>query len=395
MSPDPASTDPASTASGGARRAEAGTQADTPLRVTTLETFFDLVFAFTLTQLTVVLDHGPGGLGRVLLMFGLLWWMYEGYAWLTNARPPVHTTERLLLLVAMAGFLIVGLAIPRGFGADGLALGLGYLLVVLVHAALYHEVNGNILRVAPFNIASAVLVTIAGAAGGPARYPLWAAALAIQLGSPLIVHPRGRFTLHPGHLSERHSALLIVALGESVAAISIGAAHSGATPRLVLSSVLGLALYAALWWIILGGGDAERIEAVLTAAPSERRTALALSALFYCNVPLLLGLVGMGAGVAQAVAGRQASLVYAIVLAGGAALFLAGVAAVRFLLGTGAIWFRAGGAAVALATTAAGALVSLNVQVGLLTVVLTVMLLAEWRWCRDLPKRRGALRGTG
>jgi len=77
-----------------------------PLRVTTLELFFDAVFAFTLTQLTALLAghlSRPGasqlltGIAQVVLVFGLLWWMYEGYAWLTNAPPPVHTAERLLL----------------------------------------------------------------------------------------------------------------------------------------------------------------------------------------------------------------------------------------------------------------------------------------------------------
>jgi low temperature requirement protein LtrA len=124
--------------------------ADVPLRVTTLELFFDLVFAFTLTQLTAVaIGLRAVAMGQVLLVFGLLWWMYEGYAWLTNTRPPVHAAERLLLLVGMAGFLVVGLTIPRGFGADGVALGLGYLVVVLVHAVLYYRVNANIVLVAP------------------------------------------------------------------------------------------------------------------------------------------------------------------------------------------------------------------------------------------------------
>jgi low temperature requirement protein LtrA len=361
-----------------------------PLRVTTLELFFDLVFAFTLTQLTTVLTGGLSvvSVGRVLLVFGLLWWMYEGYAWLTNARPPVHASERILLLVGMAGFLIVGLAIPRGFGHDGVELGLGYLVVVVVHACLFYQVNAHIVRVAPFNIASALLVTIAGLAGGPARYPLWAAALAIQLGSPLIVHPGRRFELQPGHLAERHSALLIVALGESVAAIGIGAAAlaghpADASARLVISSVLGLALAAALWWTIFGGDDEERTRITLSAATSERRTALALSALFYGNVPVLLGLVAMAAGVQEAIAnaaqptaGHPAA---AAVLGAGAALFLAGDAAVRGLLRTGSIRWRAAGAAAALATAAVGAVAGLDAQLGVLTVVLVAMLLAEQR----------------
>jgi low temperature requirement protein LtrA len=380
-------------------RTDGGAQA--PLRVTTLELFFDLVFAFTLTQLTAVLDAGlsvgpvsvrpvsvgpvsvgtvgVGTVGRVLLVFGLLWWMYEGYAWLTNAMPPVHAAERILLLVA----------IPGGFGRDGVLLGLGYLLVVVVHACLYFRVNANIVRVAPFNLASALLVTIAGLAGGAARYPLWVAALAIQLGSPLVVHPRNLFELRPAHLSERHSALLIVALGESVAAIGIGAAAlaglpAGAGARLVASAVLGLALAAALWWIIFGGDDEERVEQVLTAATSERRTSLALAALFYGNAPVLLGLVAMAAGVQQAIAhsGRPAAgdPAAAAVLAAGAALFLAGDAAIRRQLRTGSIRMRVAGAAAALATTAAGAFAGLNVQLALLTAILVAMLLAERRW---------------
>jgi low temperature requirement protein LtrA len=153
-------------------------QAEPPLRVSTLEIFFDLVFAFTLTQLTSVLAANVSWptIGKVLLIFGLLWWMYGAYAWLTNTRPPVHAAERIGLLAGMEGFLVVGIAIPHGFGSYGLALGLGYLLVVVVHAFLYYRVNTNIIRVAPFNIASALLVIIAGllaGQGGRADWPTY------------------------------------------------------------------------------------------------------------------------------------------------------------------------------------------------------------------------------
>ena len=126
---------------------------DQPLRVSTLELFFDLVFVFTITQLTDMLSRNlaPGGALRVLLVFGVLWWMYAGYAWLTNARTPNQLPERLLMLLGMAGFLIIGLSIPHAFDRRGeaVALGLGYLLVVAVHGALYLRVNRNILRCGP------------------------------------------------------------------------------------------------------------------------------------------------------------------------------------------------------------------------------------------------------
>jgi low temperature requirement protein LtrA len=367
-----------------------------PLRVTTLELFFDLVFAFTLTQLATLLARGftAADVARVLLIFGLLWWMYEGYAWLTNARPPVHTAERLLLLVGMAGFLTIGLAIPDGFGGSSLALGLGYLAVVIVHAWLYFRVNRNIIRVAPFNLASALLVIVASLLRGPgpevrpAGYVLWIVALAVQLGSPLIVHPKNLFELRSAHLSERHSALLLVALGESVAAIGVGvgrlAGHSGSgQARLIAAAVLGLALAASLWWIVFGTGDEEAAERVLGAATSERRTALALSAFFYGSIPLLLGLVAMAACVAQAIehAARLAPgpAGAAVVLACGAALFLVGDMSIRRQLQIGPVRLRAAAAVLALATIPVGTLVALEAQLIVIAAVLAVMLVLEWR----------------
>ena len=388
-----------------ARPAERQPADGAELRVSTLEIFFDLVFAFTLTQLTSVLAERLSWLavGQVILVFGLLWWMYGAYAWLTNSRPPVHLPERLLLLVGMAGFLVVGLAIPAGFTSYGYVLGLGYLVVVIVHTVLYYRVNANILRVAPFNIGSAVLVTIAGVlhdrhgSDDLAAYLLWIAALAIQLGSPLIVRPASFFELRPSHFCERHSALLIVAIGESVAAVGIGAAGpvrdaSAVSWRLLATTVLGLAVAATLWWIVFGSGDEARAVRVLTDATSKRRTQLALSAFFYGNIPLLLGLVALAAGILRAVieaAGQPAPVSragLAAVLAAGAALFLAGDVVIRRVLRTGPTRLRAIAAVVVLATTAVGAAAGLEAQLVVVAVVLIAPLVAE----RDQAGRGGA-----
>jgi low temperature requirement protein LtrA len=356
-----------------------------PLRVSTLELFFDLVFAFTLTQLTALLAHhlSVTGVAQVLLIFGVLWWMYGGYAWLTNTRTPDRAPERVLLLTGMAGFLVVGLAIPHGFGPEasetGAALGLGYLIVVLVHTALYYRLNRNIMRIAPFNITSALLVILAGEVDGPPVYALWAAALAIQVLSPLIAHPGGRFEIQPAHFVERHGALIIVALGESVAAIGITASHQHVTGSLVAAAVLGLALTACLWWAYFGTGDDDHAERAFTDADPGQRPGLALSAYFYAHIPMLLGVVAMAAGVLLTIgrATQPHPVGQAFALSGGVALFLAGDAWFRATLRIGTPWPRLATAAFALAAAALGATVAVEAQLAVLLAALVAMLAGE------------------
>src|SRR3954453_22996986 len=96
--------------------AKSGVEAEpnNELRVSTLELFFDLVVVFTITQLTSVLVHHPSlrGLFQVALMLSVIWWMYAGYAWLTDGVSLDVGGHRVTLIGGMAGFLVLALAIP-------------------------------------------------------------------------------------------------------------------------------------------------------------------------------------------------------------------------------------------------------------------------------------------
>ena len=98
---------------------------DRSARVSTLELFFDLVFVFTITQLTNVLVTGGDlvAIAQVVVIFGVIWWMYDAYAWLTNAIATDHLRHRLLLIGGMGGFLVVALAVPQAFEGAGATFG--------------------------------------------------------------------------------------------------------------------------------------------------------------------------------------------------------------------------------------------------------------------------------
>src|SRR5205807_4749369 len=129
------------------------------------------------------------GLAKVGLIFGNLWWMYGGYAWLTNAVPPRDRSRRSLMLVGMGAFLVAALAIPRAFSTDGVVFGVAYLVVNLVHAGLFMRSSQEgavraMLRLGPTNASLAVIVLLAGTIGGWPRWALWTAAFVLHWASP-------------------------------------------------------------------------------------------------------------------------------------------------------------------------------------------------------------------
>jgi low temperature requirement protein LtrA len=358
------------------------------LPVTRLELFFDLVFVFALTQLTAMLtaDFSVATALRVLLVFAILWWMDGGYAWLTNALPPHRTAHRLLLFSGMAGFLTIALAIPEAFtdtGA-GVALGLGYLVVVLVHTALFAQqpdARAGIIRVAPFNIAAAQLLTAAGLTTSGWQYVMWVAALALHAATPLLANPQRWFVVRPTHFVERYGLLVIIAFGESVVAIGIGAAGLPVDAALIATAALGLALAGALWWTYFGGDEDERAEQALGDAPPERRALLALAAYFYAHIPMVLGIVTAAAGVKTVVghAFEHLELGAAVALGGGVALFLAGQVLFRREIGYRGTSWRAIAAGLAAATTVIGVATAAVWQLAALVALMVALLLVERR----------------
>ncbi|GAA0911989.1 low temperature requirement protein A [Virgisporangium aurantiacum] len=314
------------------------------VRVSTLELFFDLVFVFTITQLTEVLaDHlDLIGVVRVTLMLGVIWWMYSAYAWLTNAMTPSSPLRRVLLLVGMGSFLAVALAVPDAFGAAGWLFGLGYLVVNLVHTGAFALAGGEgVLRalrggLALLNLLSSSLVLAGGILTGPWRYGLWALAFAIQAATPYL-SPIGGFSIAAGHFVERHGLVVIIALGESIIAIGVGVRGYDLGLSIVFGAMLVLTVLYYMYWVYFGGDD-ERAEHVLAAtADPTRRAYRAVHAFGWAHIPMLLGIVAFAAGVKKIIGHPfdAAKIEYALAVAGGVLLYLIGHAVFLLVLGLG------------------------------------------------------------
>ncbi len=354
--------------------------------VSTLELFFDLVFVFTITQLTSALSGEPTwtGLLQVSLMLGIIFWMYGGYAWLTNLVATDRLLRRLTLLGGMAGFLVIALAIPQSFSGAGATFGLAYLAVVLVHFGMFARSSQLTLRKAivglvPYNVSTALLVVLGGVIGGTAQYVIWAAAFVLMWSSAKLIDDSG-FEIQPGHFVERHGLVVIIAIGESIIAVGIGAAGLPVDLDLIAAGLLGLALSAGLWWSYFGS-DEGLAEERMVQAPMRARPRLAINAFGYWHLPLLLGVIGIATALKATTAHPfdELETAKAIALGGGVAIFLIGEGLFRRTLSMGAEWGRGLAGVIALATIPIGTAVSAAAQLVVLLALLIGMLVLQQR----------------
>ena len=352
--------------------------------VSTLELFFDLVFVFSVTQLTAVLAADPTLVSvlRVLLLFGVLWWMFGGYVWLTNAVAPDRPMRKLLLLAAMVGFLVMALAIPTAFTGGGVVFGIGFMAVILIHTGLFAGAQwgqgmSGVRTLGLLNVIGASIILGAGFLSEPLVYVAWAAAFGLAVVTSFVASPQG-FRIEGSHFVERHGLLLIIVLGESIVAISVGAAGVPLEAPLLTAASLALIIASCLWWLYFSGDDVHAEEAILEATP-ERRIRIALNAYFYAQIPMILGIVGFAAGVKSAIGHAFEPLPFyaALALGLGIGLYLVGDVLLRLSIGWGHAWVRSLAAVAAVATLPIGLAVSSVAQLMALLAVLLVAILAR------------------
>jgi low temperature requirement protein LtrA len=356
-------------------------------RATPIELFFDVVFALTITQLAGLLEHNLNwaGVGQTVLILGLLWYLYSGYAWLTNHVPPRHPARKLLLFGGMAGFLLTAVAIPDAFTGSGLLFGIGYLIVVTIHVGLFSRSTARavVRRFAPYNLGGAALVIIAGLLTGPAVPVLWAAAIFTQTVLPYLLPGHSwlgaaaNFHIRPAHFVERHGSLVIVALGETVLAIGMGTPVDHLNLGVAGAVVMAIALPATLWWTYFTVTAAS--EAALERANDATRSRLSARVYILTHFVLLLGMVATATGLHAVVANPEtpAGWPAALALTAGVALFLAAIADFRHAVGVGRTTSRLATPALVLASTPIGASVNSALHLGVVIILMVVMLLID------------------
>jgi low temperature requirement protein LtrA len=308
-------------------------------RVTPLELFFDLVFVLAITQCTALMAARPTweGLGQGLLVLGLLWWAWVGYAWLTSVVDPEEGAVRFAIFAAMAALLVVALCVPQVFGEEALLFAGAYAAVRSAQIALFMvasrdepELRRSVIGLGASTSLGIGLLVAGALAGGTAQVVLWVLALVLDMSGPYLFGSEG-WKLVPGHFAERHGLIVLIALGESIVAIGVGAG-SGVDAGIVAAAVLGTAVAAELWWLYFDIVALVAARRLSHAAEGRERNEIARDSFSYLHFPMVAGIVLLSLGLKTTLAhvDDPLKLVPAVALLGGTALYLLAHVAFRW-----------------------------------------------------------------
>jgi low temperature requirement protein LtrA len=300
-------------------------------RVTPLELFFDLVFVLAITQCTALMASEPTwqGLAKGLAVLVVLWWSWVGYAWLTSVVDPEEGIVRLVIFAAMAGLLVAALCVPEAFGEQALLFACAYGVVRFSQIALFLVASRDdpALRQSVVGLAGGTalgvgLLVAAAFVDGAAQGALWGLAILLDMGEPYLFGAEG-WRLAPGHFAERHGLIVIIALGESIVAIGVGA-EVGIGAGVVAAAVLGIVVAAAQWWLYFDV-VAHVAQRRLIEAPKGRvQNEMARDSYSYLHFPMVAGIVLLALGIKKTIGdvGDPLEVVPAAALLGGSSLYL-------------------------------------------------------------------------
>jgi low temperature requirement protein LtrA len=370
-------------------------------RVTSLELFFDLVFVFAITQVTTFWSEHLTWLGVLQgsLILAALWWAWAGYAWLTNAVNLDHGKVRLPFFAAMGAMLVASLAVPNAFDHSALLFGVAFVLVRAAHIAFFAAgasdsgMRRAVLLLLPGAALSGGLLLAAAYLRGTLQLSLWLAALLCDYLAPLVSGVRG-WRVSTAHFVERHGLIVMIALGESIVSLGVGAAGHDLDAGEVTGVLLGLACASALWWLYFDV-VVRAAERRLARAQGEERNRIARDAFSYLHLPIVAGVMFFALGVKKTLTqlGDPLPPIAALALGGGPALYLTALSLLR-LRNFGALNRQR---LVAAALAIAAGLLSLRVaalaSLGALSGLLIGLVIFESSAARFRARRESLLRG--
>ncbi|GAB3661386.1 low temperature requirement protein A [Zhihengliuella somnathii] len=304
-----------------------------------MELFFDLVYVFTIIQLSHFLlhHHSWQGAAEAAVLFAAVWWGWNYTAWAMNWLDPQHAGVRVLLAFLMLCALAMAIAIPDSFGERAWLFAGAYVVFQCVRSAFMvlafrgQRMGRNYAQLLAWSGIAGVIWLAGAAAPEEYRLAVWALAVVVDYAAPLLgfwlpgvgASSMSTWPLDEAHLAERGRLVFIIALGESILILGGVLLEAALTPPVVAAALMGFCAIVILWWLYF---SARHGNAHHEAPDLEQASSIARAAYAYAHAFMVAGAIVAAVAVELVVAHPLESEGWpvALTLSAGPVLYLLG-----------------------------------------------------------------------
>jgi low temperature requirement protein LtrA len=312
--------------------------------VTPLELLFDLVYVFTVSQLSRgLIEHVDArGIAQTVILTLAVMYAWFMTVWTSNWLDVERRPVQLILLALMFASLLMSTSVASAFGDSPLPwindraglFVIGYLAIQLgrtifaVASFQGHRLHAHFVNALAWEVATAPIWIAGIFASGDARLAIWAVAAVVTYGGVIAGHPlpgrRSPFSsdsqIYAEHLLERFRLFFLIALGETVLTIGNAFANVSLDAETLAVLVVAFTGTVSLWWCYFHRAERAGREATTSVADPSRIVAVGN----YALIAMVIGIVGIAVGDELALVdpqgptgGSAAALIF-----GGPAIFL-------------------------------------------------------------------------
>ncbi|MGW8378973.1 low temperature requirement protein A [Streptomyces sp. ODS28] len=277
-----------------------------------IELFFDLVYVFSVIQLSgVLLEHRSGtGIAQAVVLFAAVWWGWNYTAWAMNWLEPCNAAVRVLTAFLMLAGLGMAVALPKAFGEEAVLFAVCYVCLQWVRSAFMvwacrgQVLGGNYARLLVWSAAAGALWVAGAVLPQEQRLWWWIAAVVVDYAAPMVNFwvpglrsaPMHTWPLHREHLAERNRLVFIIALGESILVMGFTLDKVELTGPVLAATVVGFAGLVLLWWNYFGFRIVQERE---EDPEGSRQTAIARSGFAYAHAIMIAGAIVVAVSIEQ------------------------------------------------------------------------------------------------
>jgi low temperature requirement protein LtrA len=311
-------------------------------RITFEELFFDLIYAFAITQLSHNILHNLSIIGVIetLVLWFAVWLGWQYTCWVTNWFEPETFKIRSVLFATTGIGLIMTAAIPFAFESNGWIFAAAYMVMqlgrtgyIVYELGQNQQLTSNYRRMFGWLLISATFWIAGAFVADGTRILLWTLAVLCEYTSPMFgfrLPFMGRshtsdWTIEGGHLTERCQLFVIVALGETLLATGGTLSQAEQWNVEVISAMLATFIATlSIWWLYFGTSGKEATYAITHSTDPGKMGAY----YHYIHVVLIAGIIvsAVGNDLVLDHPNTELTVKYCIVLISGPAIFLLGSA---------------------------------------------------------------------